>query len=326
MSVPEPILTPTDRISAIPLDPKYRKIWANYKKQKKTIWFVEKIHLDVDVENFPHLPKPIQHSLELVLGFFAGSDEIVARNIKLYFLTEITIPEISCAYACQEFVENIHSEMYNTLIIRLVGFQRRGEILNAIKTFQSVRRKAEWANSWSNNTQPYSLRCIAFACVEGIFFSSSFAFIDWMKTQDYRMPALYESNLYISNDEARHQELACLIYEHVCDRQTYLTVRKLIDDAISVEMVFVQEVLPQGYRGMNVELMGEHVRHCAAILAGMLSYHDLYPRTQCPFQWMLKRSLDNKSNFFEEEGVEYNQPDVGDNEVTDQFSADADLD
>lgn len=308
----EVILTPTSRISAVPLDPRYSKIWNNYKTQKKTIWFVEKIRLDQDIEYFASLPHDIRESIKIVLGFFAGSDEIVSENIRLYFLNDITIPEIKYAYSVQAFMENVHSEMYNTLIVRLVGNDERTSILRAVETYAAVQRKADWARRWSASSSPYSLRCIAFACVEGIFFSSSFAFIDWLKTRNYKLQGLYESNLYISNDEARHQELACLVYQQIQDRQPESVVRELIDEAVSIELTFVDEVLPTGYTGMNAALMGRHVRHCAAILATMLGYPGMYTNTECPFEFMLKRSLDTKDNFFEEESVQYTLPDVGD--------------
>jgi ribonucleoside-diphosphate reductase subunit M2 len=324
-AVDEPILRATKRISAIPLDPTYKKIWKNYKLQKKSIWFVEKIKLDVDIEYFPQLPQDIQDSTLLVLGFFAGSDEIVGDNIQKYFLNDITIPEIKYAYSCQVFVENIHSEMYNTLIVRLVGTTKREKILRAIENFPSVKQKAEWALKWSSSDTPYAWRCIAFACVEGIFFSSSFAFIDWLKTQDYKLPALYESNSYISKDEARHTECACLIYEHIRDRPSHDKVKEIIDEAIAIECMFVREMLPQGYRGMNEMLMVEHVQHCAAMLANDLGYSNLYRNTRCPFPFMIKRSLDTKDNFFEIDGTEYNLPDVGDEQKQGGFSLDADF-
>lgn len=320
--VSEPIMAECKRISAIPLDPKYKKIWANYKRQKATFWVPEKIKYTDDAKTFAHLPKDIQHSTKMVLGFFAGSDEIVEENIQERFLHDITIPEIKNAYVFQAMMENIHSEVYNLMIMSLLpAGEDRDKLFKAVENTKTVSAKAAWARKWISSQKSYAHRCVAFACVEGILFSSSFAFIDWLKSQKYTMTGLFEANQYISNDEARHTELACLIYDQLENKLTPAEIKEIIDEAIAIEIDFAKEVLPaDGHIGLNHRMMTDHIRHCGAILANWLGHSDLYKNTHCPFAFMTKRSFAMKDNFFEGDGNNYNISGVGESQESEKFA------
>lgn len=322
----EPILQETGRISAIPLDSKYGEIWANYKLQKKSIWYAEKILLKInkDVATFPSLPLRIQLSTKMVFGFFAGSDEIVEDNLNERFIREIKIPEIKYAYSFQAFMENIHSETYNIIIERVMSSDK-ANLFRAIEKFECVKAKSDWARKWISSSASYAERCIAFVCVEGIFFSSSFLYIDWLKTQDYDLPAIYNSNEYISNDEARHMELACLVYKHIVKKPTTERIKQIVGEAIAIEHSFVDEVIPpEGYKGMNRGMMRQHVTHAGATAMSLLGYPKLLGHTSTPFSFASKRGLSVKDNFFEQESIQYNMAHVGDKEDESGFSTSAD--
>lgn len=314
------------RVSVIPLNFKYSEVWNNYMQQKKSYWVEDKIiGLETDAHTFKTLPSNIQNSIKLVLAFFAGSDEIVARNIEERFIKDVGNLEISKAYRFQAMMEDIHSIMYNLLTNKIVDPDERDKINKGIKNFKSVTAKAQWAEMWISSDMPYSVRLIAFACVEGIMFSSSFAFIDWIKDKNYDMPALTESNSYISRDEARHTELACIIYKnHIQNKPTEEVVRAIIDSAIEVELTFISEVIPEsGYNGMNRKLMEQHVRHVASILASNLGYKNLYTGTSTPFLFMNNRGLIKKDNFFERSSDEYTLGSVNNSEKDSEFNLDA---
>jgi ribonucleotide reductase beta subunit family protein with ferritin-like domain len=307
LETPEYIFTETNRHATIPTDPLYDNIWKLYKQQIATIWVSEKITYGTDRKTYPTLPDDIKNSLEIILGFFATSDELVDKNLNERFLNEIKIPEICVALRFQAMMEDIHSEVYNTLIMTFLPLENdRTRLFNAVETIPAVTLKANWIEKWIASDRSYAHRCVAFACVEGIMFSVSFSFIDWIKSQGYKLPALTDSNDYISADEARHTEMSCAIYKHIQNKLTDTEAKEIIDDAINVELKFSNSVISSnGYMGMTRNLMSEHIYHCAALVSSMLGYPNLYENTKCPFPFMVNRGLYVKNNFFEVEPKNY---------------------
>lgn len=305
--IEEYIFTETNRHATIPTDPLYDKIWKLHKQQTASLWVAEKITYGTDRKVYPTLPDNIRSSLEIILGFFATSDELVDKNLNERFLNEIKVPEINVALRFQAMMEDIHSEVYNTLIVVYLPFEEdRKRLFNAVETMSVVGLKANWIEKWISSDKSYAHRCVAFACVEGIMFSVSFSFIDWIKSQGYSLPALTDSNDYISADEARHTEMSCAIYQHIQNKLSDEEVKEIIDEAIEVEIKFSRDVIKDDkYMGMTRSMMSEHIYHCAALVASMLGYPNIYPDTKCPFPFMVKRGLYVKNNFFEVEPKNY---------------------
>jgi ribonucleoside-diphosphate reductase subunit M2 len=324
----EPITQISERVSVIPTDPKYKFIWNNYQLQMMSFWVPGKIKFTDDYKAFQLMPPDLQASLLMVLSFFAGSDELVADNLQNNFLDEIKVPEIQKALRYQIMMEDIHSTVYNLNIQALVlDEKKRDELHNARKTSKTVKAKSDWAKKWYASGRPLRERIAAATAVEGIHFSSSFAFIDWLKTQKYGLKGTYDANHEISRDEAQHTRLGALI--HMClvkPIQREIGI-EILNDAMKVEYGFIDEVLPaKGYIGMNRDMMQTHVRHCTNIIAIMLGIKNAYGLTHCPFVFMTKRSLSTKDNFFEEEGMQYNQADVTtDSTKSTVFSTDTDF-
>lgn len=303
----EIIMKPTGRISAVPLDPTYSKIWKNYNIQMSSFWVPAKVTLVNDAKHFKQMPADIRKATMMVLGYFAGSDEIVEEILSDSSLKDIQIHEMRYCLQQEVAMENIHSTTYNNIILAFEeSAEKRQELFRSIETSPAVMHKAQWARKWINPQLPIDYTLIGKACVEGINFSSSFAWIDYLKTQDFKLEGLYLANREISRDEARHVQTSCLIHSHVVNKLSPQDAKKIIDEAIDIELEFVYEMIPpQGFIGMTRALMSEYVKHCAAILANDLGYPGLYGQTTCPFSFMMNRSLNIKSNFFETEEVEY---------------------
>lgn len=308
MSNTEPILTPNDRVSAVPIDPKYNDIWENFNKQMRSFWVPGAIKFTEDVKHFPSCPPKIRKTTLKVYGFFAGSDDTVAKNLSERFIREVQIPEIVTAYAFQNMMELcVHAIVYNNAIVALVpDLEKRRALFNAVKTEPSVALKNEWAQRWIESDSSFAHRCVAFICFEGIHFSSSFAWIDYLKTQKYKLDGTYVSNDEISRDENSHVELATLIYHKLANKLSEAEIKEIIDGALKVEYQFIDDIIDEdGFIGMNRALMKQHVFHCAAIIAADLGYPGIYKNTSCPFSFMVKRSLNSKTNFFEREETQY---------------------
>jgi ribonucleotide reductase beta subunit family protein with ferritin-like domain len=297
----------TERVSAFPPDPRFSKILENYNTQQSSFWVLQKVRIDDDERRaFSLAPKDIQETTKKVLGYFAGSDEIVEEIIQSSCLSKIKIPEIQRIYAFESTMEYVHSDVYNmTLSAYVPDTDEFNRIKNAIKTMPSVAKKAEWAQQWIAD-KPLDQVLIGKACVEGINFSSSFGWIDWLKTQNYKFKGLYEGNDEISRDEARHVDTSCYIREHVVDKITPDNAKEIIDGSLEVEIQFVKDAIPDaGYVGMNQELMIDYVRHCAGLLSADLGFPDFYKNTYCPFGFAKLRSLNSKVNFFEKRETNY---------------------
>lgn len=325
-SKPEYITLDADRAGELPA-PEYKAIWLNYEAQFRSIWPPGKIKFSDDPVGFRAMPDELQKSLLNVLGFFAGADKLVCDNLEANFIQEIQVPEMQVALRYQAMMEDVHNQVYNLNIKALVpDAKARDEIQRSVKTSNIVKLKAEWAKKWYASGRPLGERLVAAAAVEGVHFSSSFAFIDWLKTQKFTLRGTFDANTEISRDEAQHMRLGALIYGHIRTRLNDAVVRDILQSAVDIEYKFIDEVIPaRGYIGMNRDMMKQHVLHCANILAYMLGYKDMFGVTHCPFVFMTKRSLPSKENFFEEEGMQYNMANVGTSEKNTKFTLTADF-
>jgi ribonucleoside-diphosphate reductase subunit M2 len=275
-----------------------------YKKAQASFWTVEEVDLAADVKQWStSLTQDERSFISNVLAFFAASDGIVTENLALRFMEDVPIPEVRCFYGFQIAMENVHSEMYSLLIDSLVrDNDEKNRLFKAIDTVPCVKKKAEWAINYMENNQDFSHRLVAFAAVEGIFFSSSFCAIFWLKKRNL-MPGLTFSNELISRDEGLHCDFACLLNRTLYPLDPSITT-KIVQDAVEVEKQFVQESLQVGLIGMNANLMCQYVEFVADHLLVELGCSKLY-HTPNPFPWMELISLQGKSNFFERRVGEY---------------------
>jgi ribonucleoside-diphosphate reductase subunit M2 len=284
---------------------KQEPIWHMYKKAVSSFWTPEEIDLSKDMDDFTKLKDEEQHFIKNVLAFFAASDGIVNENLVERFCNEVQVLEAKFFYGFQIAIENIHSETYSLLIDTYIkDVQEKTRLLNAIDTIPSVKKKADWAIKWINDeSSSFGTRVIAFAAVEGIFFSGSFCSIFWLKKRGL-MPGLCFSNELISRDEGLHTEFAVLMYSMLQDKPTKEEVIQIIQEAVSIEKEFITESLPCSLIGMNETLMKQYIEYVADRLLQMLKIDPVY-KTSNPFEWMELISIQGKTNFFEKRVGEY---------------------
>eukprot|EP01087_Luapelamoeba_hula_P020295 TRINITY_DN6909_c0_g1_i1.p1 TRINITY_DN6909_c0_g1~~TRINITY_DN6909_c0_g1_i1.p1 ORF type:complete len:358 (+),score=51.60 TRINITY_DN6909_c0_g1_i1:28-1074(+) len=302
----EPLLE--DNPSRFVLFPiRYDAIWKLYKKAEASFWVAEEVDLSQDLKDWMRLSNDERHFIKHVLAFFAASDGIVVENLAVRFMKEVQIPEARCFYGFQIAIENIHSEMYSLLIDTYVQDKREKHALfNAIDTVPTVRKKSDWAIKWITGNDSFAHRLIAFAAVEGIFFSGSFCSIFWLKKRGL-MPGLAHSNVLISRDEGLHCDFACLLYTTLQTRPRQEVPISIIREAVAIEKEFVSESLPVALIGMNAELMCQYIEYVADRLLVSLGCPKIYQATN-PFDWMEMISLEAKANFFERAVGEYAKP------------------
>ena len=282
----------------------YKDMWKMYKDQMACFWTVDEIDLSQDVKDWQKLSGDEQHFIKHVLAFFAASDGIVLENLAQRFCTEIQVPEARCFYGFQMMMENIHSETYSILIDTLVQEETEKTFLfQAINNIPSVKQKANWAIKWIDSSDCYAERLIAFAAIEGIFFSGSFCAIFWVKKRGL-MPGLTFSNELISRDEGMHTDFACLLYKHLQNKLTNERIIEIIDEAVQIEMEFVSSSLPVELIGMNSGLMSQYIRFIADRLLYTLGVPKYYGDGN-PFEWMDMISLQGKTNFFDKRVGDY---------------------
>ncbi|KAK3746259.1 hypothetical protein QZH41_016522 [Actinostola sp. cb2023] len=305
----EPLLRENPhRFVVLPI--KYPDIWRMYKKAEASFWTAEEVDLAKDKKDWETLTDDERYFISHVLAFFAASDGIVNENLVECFSQEVQIPEARCFYGFQIAIENIHSEMYSLLIEGLVQDEDQKLCLfNAIQTLPCVMKKAHWALDWINPERAnFAERIIAFAAIEGIFFSGSFAAIFWLRKRGL-MPGLTFSNELISRDEGLHCDFACLMYKHLINKPSEETIKMIIKDAVVIEQEFLTEALPCRLIGMNSELMKQYIEFVADRLLIALECNKVYNVVN-PFDFMENISLEGKTNFFEKRVGEYQKSGV----------------
>lgn len=325
----EPLLKENPhRFVLLPIE--YPDIWKMYKQAVASFWTPEEIDLSEDVSQWKKLTSNERHFISHVLAFFAASDGIVNENLAERFMQDVQIPEAKAFYGFQIAMENIHSEVYAQLIDTYIDDHReKTKLLHAIETVPVIKEKAKWAMQWtSDRNATFGERLVAFAAVEGVFFSGSFCSIFWLKKRGL-MPGLAFSNELISRDEGLHCDFACLLFTHLQTKTPEGTVMQIISEAVSIEQHFVTEALPVALIGMNAEAMSRYIEFCADRLLVQLGFNKLY-HAQNPFDWMELISLQGKTNFFEKRVAEYQKSGVMEsvNEETSRdeaFSLDADF-
>ncbi|MEQ9165885.1 MAG: ribonucleotide-diphosphate reductase subunit beta [Fulvivirga sp.] len=304
----EPILQENNsRFVLFPI--KHDDIWEYYKKAEASFWTAEEIDLSQDLKDWANMTDNERHFISHVLAFFAASDGIVNENLAEHFVSEVQYTEAKFFYGFQIAMENIHSETYSLLIDTYVKDNAmKDKLFNAIETMDCVKRKADWALRWIDEGN-FQERLIAFAAVEGIFFSGSFCSIFWLKKRGL-MPGLSFSNELISRDEGLHCDFACLLYNnHVVNKLPEQTIIDMIQDAVSIEKDFVTDALPVNLIGMNAELMCQYIEFVADRLLNELIGRKIYGSTN-PFDFMEMISLQGKTNFFEKRVGDYQKAGV----------------
>lgn len=287
------------------------QIWDMYKKAEASFWTAEELDLAHDHKDWEKMSPNERHFVSHILAFFAASDGIVNENLAQNFATEIQASEARCFYGFQIAIENIHSEVYSLLIDTYVRDPaEKNHLLNAIETVPCVQKKANWALQWANRDYAsFAERLVAFAVVEGIFFSGSFCSIFWLKKRGL-MPGLAFSNELISRDEGMHCDFACLLYKKLVNKLPVETIYTIVKDAVQIEQEFIRDALPVELIGMNSGLMSQYIEFCADRLLHALDCPKLYKAAN-PFDWMDMISLQGKTNFFEKRVSEYSKSGVG---------------
>lgn len=321
MTIKEPLLTPNDkRFVMFPIE--HADLWNMYKKAEASFWTVEEIDLADDNAFWIKMTKEERFFISMVLAFFAASDGIVNENLGQRFMSEIQVSEARAFYGFQIAMENIHSLTYSTLIDAYIKDPiEKDKLFNAIQHFPCIRKKADWAQNWiQDNTSSFATRLVAFACVEGIFFSGAFCSIFWLKKRGL-MPGLTFSNELISRDEALHCEFAVLLYSKLLYKLDENTIHQIIRDAVAIESEFICDALPCRLIGMNSDSMTQYIQFVADRLCVQLGYSKIYKVTN-PFDWMELISIEGKSNFFERKVGEYALADRSKMDVAFDFNDD----
>jgi ribonucleotide reductase beta subunit family protein with ferritin-like domain len=281
------------------------EIWKMYKKQVDCFWRPEEIDLTKDITDWNKLNSDEKHFISMVLAFFAGSDGIVMENLAVRFMNEVQLPEAKSFYSFQIAMENIHSNTYSLLIETYIkNEEQKSDLFQAIQKFPCIEKKASWAINWIGNYDvDFATRLIAFACIEGIFFSGSFCSIFWLKKRGL-MPGLTFSNELISRDEALHTEFAVLLYSKLSNKISQEKITEIVKDAVDIEIEFICDALPCKLIGMNSTLMSQYIKFVADRLCLQLGNFKIY-NVSNPFDFMEMISLEGKTNFFEKRVGEY---------------------
>jgi ribonucleotide reductase beta subunit family protein with ferritin-like domain len=304
---------------------KHDDFWNMYKKAESNFWTTEELDLSKDMNDYKNLSNDEQYFLNNVLAFFAASDGIVNENLVERFCSEVKILEARFFYGFQIAMENIHSETYSLLIDTYIkDFTLKNKLLNAIDTIPSVAKKADWALKWISDKSDFNKRVIAFACVEGIFFSGAFCSIFWLKKRGL-MPGLCHSNELISRDEGLHTEFAVLMHHNLSNKCPDEEILEIVKEAVSIEKEFITESLPCKLIGMNNDLMKQYIEFVADRLLLMLGLDKIY-NVNNPFDWMEMISIQGKTNFFEKRVGEYsNTANPNSNADDNRFELDEDF-
>lgn len=310
----DPILT-SDNSRFVLFPIRYDDMWCLYKKQVDLFWRAEEIDLSKDMNDWIKLTPDEQHFISMILAFFAGSDGIVMENLAGKFMTDVGIAEARAFYSFQIAMEQIHSQTYSVLIDTYVkDGKKKDELFNAIDNFPCIQRKADWAKKYmvdggrvGGETPAFETRLVAFACVEGIFFSGAFCSIFWLKKRGL-MHGLCFSNELISRDEGLHCEFAILLYSKLSIKMKPKLFEALVREAVEIEMEFICDALPCRLIGMNSDMMSQYIKFVADRLCIQMGYDKLYNAVN-PFAWMECISLEGKTNFFERRVADYSLAD-----------------
>lgn len=322
--MPEPMLQENkDRFVIFPIQ--HHDIWSKYKQHMAVFWTPEEIDLSKDMSHWEKLNDNERHFIKHILGFFAGSDGIVMENLATRFTREVQWPEAKFFYNCQNLLEAVHSETYSLLIDTYIHDPKeKYDVLHAIDTIPCVKKKADWAMQWIDSADSdFSTRLLAFAAVEGIFFSGAFCAIFWLKQRGI-MPGLTLSNEFIARDEGLHTDFACLLYSKLVNKLTKQKAHKIIREAVKIEKQFITKALPCELIGMNAKLMAQYIEFVADRLTLQLGYPKIYNAAN-PFDFMERISLENKDNFFEKRVSTYAKATVGKKREDMSFSMGADF-
>lgn len=323
MSVIEPILQENDqRFVLFPIQ--HDAIWEMRKQALACFWTTDEIDLAADLHDWKNLSANEQHFIKQVLAFFAASDGIVNENLVLNFYRDVQLAEARSFYATQIQIEDIHAETYSLLIDTYIqDSTEKNALFNAMQTLPCVQRKAKWAIKWIEEAPSFAHRLVAFAAVEGIFFSGSFCSIYWLKKRGI-MPGLTFSNELISRDEGMHCDFACLLYSMLENPIPSEELRSIITEAVSLEQEFVTDALPVSLIGMNAKLMSQYIEFVADRLLVSLGQPKVYGSSN-PFPWMELISLQGKTNFFEKRVGDYQKAGVMAEREKQTFSLDEDF-
>lgn len=300
----EPLLTENPhRFVMFPLTD--HDIWKSYKQMMDCFWRAEEIDFSKDEKDWKSLTDNEQHFIKMVLAFFAASDGIVLENLGQRFMSEVQLPEARAAYGFQLMMENVHSEVYSLLIDTYIKEEReKDKLFKALDNFPCIKKKADWSIKWiEDKRSSFAIRLIAFACVEGIFFSGSFCSIYWLKKRGL-MPGLTFSNELIARDEGMHTDFAVLLFSKLNKKPKKKRVYEIIKDAVSIEKDFICDALPCKLIGMNGKLMKQYIEFVADRLIVQLGYEKIW-NTENPFDFMEMISMDGKTNFFEKRVADY---------------------
>jgi ribonucleoside-diphosphate reductase subunit M2 len=300
----EPLLAPDDnRFVMFPIQ--HDDVWKMYQKQVDCFWRPEEIDLTKDVSQWESLNHDERYFLSMILAFFAASDGIVLENLAVRFMNDVQLSEARAFYGFQIAMENIHSTTYSLLIETYIkDKEEKHKLFHAIENFPCIKKKSDWSQKWiHDNRSSFATRLVAFACVEGIFFSGAFCSIYWMKKRGL-MPGLTFSNELISRDEALHCEFAILLYSKLLKKMNKNRIYEIIKEAVEIETEFICDALPCRLIGMNSQLMTQYIQFVADRLSVQLGYEKIY-NVANPFDWMELISLESKTSFFERRNDAY---------------------
>jgi ribonucleoside-diphosphate reductase subunit M2 len=317
----EPLLAPDDnRFVMFPIQ--HQDIWEMYKKQVDCFWRAEEIDLSKDLTHWESLNADEKHFVSMILAFFAASDGIVLENLAVRFMSDVQLSEARAFYGFQIAMENIHSQTYSLLIETYIKNEdEKMKLFQAINHYPCIKKKSDWAQKWiKDNRSGFATRLVAFACVEGIFFSGAFCSIFWLKKRGL-MPGLTFSNELISRDEALHCEFAILLYNKLVKKMPKSKIHELIKEAVDIETEFICDALPCRLIGMNSKMMTQYIQFVADRLCLQLGYDKLYDVTN-PFDFMELISLEGKTNFFERVVSDYSLANKTVDENTFEFNED----
>ena len=296
-----------NRLTVYPI--KNESIWKAYKTMQAAFWTAEEIDFSKDYDDFKNLSDNEKHFIKMILAFFAASDTIVNINLAERFTQEIQCREAIIAYQFQIMIENIHSEAYSLQIDNIIrDTKEKPKLLNAVENFECIKRKAEWAFKWIESDVPFAQRLVAFAIIEGVFFSGSFCSIFWFKKKNL-MPGLCDSNELIARDEGMHTDFACLLYSQIVNKIDKKIIDQMFTEAVEIERKFICESLPCELLGMNSSLMYEYIQFVADRLLVQLGYNKLWGTTN-PFDFMESISMEGVTNFFESRPTQYQNSSV----------------